>query len=358
MKGAYVCMWLNLKLENNETVRNFAMVSKSGFITMGRHIKNDNLSFVKKDWIGNRVHQGRFLNRNLEKNHGVKHILKWRLSPNPQFKEKFFDKWKAEVIDIVSLDEFESDNLIWLGHSSFYVSIDGKRMMFDPVFGNIPFVRRKSKLPASPSIFKDIDYLFISHDHFDHMDKSSIRTVCEQSPNIVVMCGLGVDDLVKKWLPNVKVVGMAWYQQFVDGGMKFTFMQSLHWSKRSAQDGGRRLWGAFVVESYSKKLYFSGDTGYGTHFKELPNLFGQIDYAIIGIGAYKPRWLMERNHISPIEALDAAEDMNAKMVIPMHYGTFNLSDEPLSDPPKVFKNEAIRRNMNFYIPNIGEMMRL
>ena len=79
---------------------------------------------------------------------------------------------------------------------------------------------------------------------------------------------------------------------------------------------------------------------------------------MIGIGAYKPRWLMERNHISPSEALDAAMDMNAGIVIPMHYGTFNLSDEPLSDPPKVFREEAIKRNINFYIPNIGEKMRL
>lgn len=325
---------------------------------MSKHIRNNDLPFIKKDWIGNRVYRGKFVNRNLAKNHGVKNVLKWRFSPNPQFKEKFFDKWRPEIEDVVSLDSLQGDTLIWLGHNSFYISIDGKRMIFDPIFWNIPFMRRKSKLPADPSVFKDIDYLFLSHDHFDHLDKKSVRRVCEQSPNIIVLCGLGVDELIRKWAPNVTVIGMAWYQQFIDGSMKFTFMPSQHWSKRSAKDGGKRLWGAFVVESYSKTLYYSGDTGYGEHFKELPNLFGKIDYALIGIGAYKPRWLMERNHISPDEALDAATDMHAGMIIPMHYGTFNLSDEPLSDPPKVFKTEAIKRKMKFYIPNIGERMKL
>lgn len=323
-----------------------------------RHIRNNDLPFIKQNWLGNRVHKGQFVNRNLANNHGVKSVLKWRLAPNPQFREKFFEKWRPDIVDVESLDSYSGDHLIWLGHNSFYMLVDGKRIMFDPIFGNIPFVRRKSKMPAEPKIFKDIDYLILSHDHFDHLDKKSVKQICEQSPNIIVLCGLGVDKLINRWLPNTKTVGMAWYQQFKDGGMKFTFLPSQHWSKRSAKDGGKRLWGAFVVESYSKTIYYSGDTGYGEHFKELPNLFGQIDYALIGIGAYKPKWLMERNHISPIEALDAARDMGARITIPMHYGTFNLSDEPLSDPPKVFRSEAIRRNMNVKIPKIGECVRL
>lgn len=325
---------------------------------MGQHIRNNDLPFIKKGWLGNRIHRGQFVNRNLSTNHGVKGVMRWRFSPNPQFKEKFFEKWRPEIEEIHSLDDYGGDHLIWLGHNSFYICMDGKKLMFDPIFGNIPFVRRKSKLPADPSVFKDIDYLLLSHDHFDHLDKKSVKRVCEQSPNIVVLCGIGVDDLIRRWLPKTTVVPMAWYQQFKDGSMKFTFLPSQHWSKRSAKDGGKRLWGAFVVEAYSKNLYYSGDTGYGEHFKEIPNLFGRIDYALIGIGAYKPRWLMERNHISPDEALDAAADMGARVTIPMHYGTFNLSDEPLSDPPRVFRDEAERRKMNYYIPNIGERMKL
>ncbi len=322
------------------------------------HVRNNNLPFIKKGWIGNRVHKGHFVNKNLSAKHGVKNVLKWRLSPNPHFKAKFFEKWEPKVQMIESLDSFDGDNMIWLGHNSFYMSVDGKRLMFDPVFGSIYFVRRRSKMPANPAIFKNIDYLMLSHDHFDHLDKKSVKQVCEQSPNIVVLCGMGVDELIRRWLPNVKVVPMAWYQQYKDGSMKFSFLPSQHWSKRSASDGGKRLWGAFVVESYSKSIYYSGDTGYGDHFKEIPNLFGRIDYALIGIGAYKPRWLMENNHISPYEAVLAAIDMKAGVTIPMHYGTFDLSDEPLSDPPIAFRGEAIRRNINYLIPDIGERVKI
>ncbi len=325
---------------------------------MNRHVQNNDLPFIKKGWIGNRVHKGKFVNRNLSKNHGVKSVLKWKLTPNEHFREKLFDKWSPKVQSVHSLDDSLGDNLIWLGHNSFYMSVDGKRMMFDPVFGSIYFVRRKSKMPADPAIFKDIDYLMLSHDHFDHLDKKSVKRVCEQSPNIIVLCGMGVDKLIKRWLPNTKVVPMAWYQQFQDGSMKFSFLPSQHWAKRSASDGGRRLWGAFVIESYSKTIYYSGDTGYGEHFKELPNLFGKIDYALIGIGAYKPRWMMEPNHISPYEAVQAAIEMGAAVTIPMHYGTFDLANEPLSDPPKVFKAEALRNSINHLIPDIGELVKL
>ncbi len=322
------------------------------------HIKNSNLPFIKEGWIGNRVHKGHFVNQNLSRNHGVKSVIKWRFTPNPHFREKLFDRWSPNVQQITELDCCGSDNLIWLGHNSFYMMIDGKRVMFDPVFGSIYFVRRRSKMPANPAIFKDIDYLMLSHDHFDHLDKKSIRQVCEQSPNIIVMCGLGVEELIRRWVPDVKVIPMAWYQQFKDGSMKFTFMPCVHWSKRSTNDGGKRLWGAFVMESYTKTIYYSGDTGYGTHFREIPNFFGRIDYALIGIGAYKPRWIMESNHISPYQAVQAAIEMKAAVTIPMHYGTFDLAEEPLSDPPKVFRSEAIKHNIGYLVPDIGECIRL
>lgn len=325
---------------------------------MGRHLRNNKLPFIRNGWIGNRVHKGHFVNKDLAMNHGVKNFLEWRFTPNPQFKEKFFENWSPEVYNIDSLDEIANDTLVWLGHSSFYIVIDGKRIMFDPIFGSIPFVKRKSKLPAKPSIFKDIDYIMISHDHFDHLDKKSIKEVCENSPNVIVLCGIGVDELILHWLPKTNVIPMAWYQQFKDGSMKFTFMPAKHWGKRSVQDGGKRLWGAFVVESYSKTIYYSGDTGYGTHFHEIPQLIGRIDYAIMGIGAYKPRWMMEKNHIGPDEAIQATIDMGAEVVIPMHYGTFDLSDEPMGDPPKVFRSEAQRRGVKFKIPIIGEQVRL
>jgi len=230
--------------------------------------------------------------------------------------------------------------------------------MFDPVFGNIPFVRRKSKFPADPDIFKEIDYLLISHDHFDHMDKPSITRLYENNPRMKVFCGLGMRDLIRGWLPDIQVIEAGWYQRWEEGRLKITFLPAQHWSKRSLNDGGLRLWGAFMLQTDDLSVYYGGDTGYSSHFTEIEELFGAPDYALLGIGAYKPRWFMQANHISPYDSLTAASQMKARITIPMHYGTFDLSDEPLSDPPAVFAEEAGKRNIQVKIPALGEIVKL
>lgn len=331
---------------------------------MSRHISNKDLPFIKEGWIGNRMHKGHFVNRNLSRNHGVKNVLKWRPVPNAQFREKFFERWNPPIHKLTSLEGSSEDYLVWLGHNSFFLNVGGKKILLDPVFGNIPFVKRQSKLPSDPKLFTNIDYILISHDHFDHLDKKSIKMVSAQSPKVLIIAGLRSEDLFTKWDLGVRYITMAWYQQLVLGDVKITFMPALHWSKRSVNDAGRRLWGAYMIQYKCKKdgsernMYYSGDTGYSEHFREVPRLFQKVDYALMGIGAYKPRWMMERNHMSPLEAVWGAIDMGAGVTIPMHYGTFNLSVEPLSDPPKVFDTEAKRHNIRHLIPNIGERVNL
>ena len=277
---------------------------------------------------------------------------------NPQRKEKRREKWDPQPEYLHTLDHIREDSLVWLGHNSFFMQFGGKRLMFDPVFGNIPFVRRRSKLPVNPDIFRDIDYLLLSHDHFDHLDKRSIVRLYGNNPGMKAFCGLGVGELLKKWFPEMSVIESGWYQQIEDGGLKLTFLPAQHWSKRSVHDGGQRLWGAFMLQANGISVYYSGDTGYSKHFTEIPELFGAPDYALLGIGAYKPRWFMQPNHISPYDSLKASVEMNAKLTIPMHYGTFDLSDEPLSDPPRVFEEEARKHRIPVIIPNLGEVVKI
>lgn len=320
---------------------------------------NAELPVVKKGWRGNVVVNGRFNNLSHRAKHGLGSVLKWRFSPNPQRKEKKLEKWNPPVHYLHTLKEMTDNSLVWLGHNSFFLQLSGKRILFDPVFGNIPFVKRKSNLPVlTADVFKHIDYLLISHDHYDHMDKKSIIQVCKNNPNITLFCGLGVGKLIKKWVGNIKIIEAGWYQQICDDKLKITFLPCQHWGKRWASDGGKRLWGAYMVQSEDLALYYSGDTGYSSHFKEVGKLFKKVDYALVGIGAYKPRWFMQPNHISPYEALDAANDMNAGVVIPMHYGTFDLADEPLSDPPAVFRSEAKKRGATIIVPHLGEVLEL
>lgn len=328
---------------------------------MGEQIcfrRNERLTTVHPQWRGNPVVRGRFFNRQHRYRPGMGSMLKWRFASNPQRKEKLSTPWNPPVNYLHSLDGVVGDSLIWLGHNSFFLQLDGKRILFDPVFAGIPFVRRRSEFPAHPDIFTEIDYLLISHDHFDHLDRKSIARLLRNNPQMKLFCGLGTGQLVKSWFPQLEVVEAGWYQQLSSDSLKITFLPAQHWSKRSLGDGGQRLWGAFLIESHTLSLYYSGDTGYSSHFAEHFQLFGAPDYALVGIGAYKPRWFMRPNHISPSEAVRAAREMQAGLLIPMHYGTFDLSDEPLHDPPHVFAEEAKRHNIRIAIPELGEVVKL
>ena len=328
---------------------------------MGERItfrRNEGLITVKPYWRGNPVIKGRFVNRQHRASQGIGNVMKWRFCLNPQRKEKRRENWAPQVFSLYNLEQVAGDAMVWLGHNSFFMQLAGKRIMFDPVFGNIPFVRRQSVFPADPDIFQEIDYLLLSHDHFDHMDKPSIVRLYRNNPSMKVFCGLGTGELIKGWLPEIEVIEAGWYQQLDCGTLRMTFLPAQHWSKRSLSDGGLRLWGAFMLEGNGLSVYYGGDTGYSSHFTEIQELFGAPDYALLAIGAYKPRWFMQPNHISPYDSLTASSQMQAQVTIPMHYGTFDLSDEPLSEPPAVFADEARKRGIRVMIPSLGEVVKL
>ena len=194
---------------------------------MGEHIcfrRNERLATVNPYWRGNPMVRGRFFNRQHRFRPGMGSVLKWRLSPNPQRKEKKTVKWDPKVCYLRSLDAVVGDSLIWLGHNSFFLQLAGKRIMFDPVFGSIPFVKRQSEFPANPDIFTEIDYLLVSHDHFDHLDKQSIARLLKNNPQMKLFCGLGTGELIQGWFPEMKVIEAGWYQQMEDEGYENVFV--------------------------------------------------------------------------------------------------------------------------------------
>lgn len=321
-------------------------------------VKNEKLVTIHPRWRGNPTVNGRFFNREHRWQPGVDMVTRWRFTRNPWHLAKKYIRWNPKVHPLTSLDEVKDNSLIWLGHNTFFFQLGGKRLIIDPVFGSFPFVKRESPCPAVPEIFRNIDYLLISHDHFDHLDKLSVRKLVMQNPSMKLFCGLGTGELLKSWFPQLETVEAGWYQQYTDGDLTLTFLPAQHWSKRSVNDGGARLWGAFMIQVAGMTIYNSGDTAYAKHFRELPEFFPHIDYCMIGIGAYQPRFFMKPNHISPFDALTASQEMKACITIPMHYGTFNLSDEPMFNPPYVFAQEAERRGMKVLIPELGEIIKL
>lgn len=201
---------------------------------MGEHIcfrRNERLATVNPHWRGNPVVRGKFVNRQHRFRPGMGSVLKWRLSPNPQRKEKKSVKWSPKLNYLRSLDGVVGNSLIWLGHNSFFLQLGRKRIMFDPVFGDIPFVKRQSDFPANPDIFTDIDYLLISHDHFDHLDKQSVARLVKNNPGMKLFCGLGTGELIKGWFPELEVTEAGWYQQIEDDGLKITFLPAQHWEQ-------------------------------------------------------------------------------------------------------------------------------
>ncbi len=313
------------------------------------HIKNENLKTVKDDWKGTPLDQKeRFVNVEHPFLPSTFELLKWQLSSNKFSEEKKNDKQRLKVLDPTDFLNSEKDGILWLGHASIYIRLKGKTILIDPVFGEPSFVKRFVEVPNPIEKIKQIDYILLSHDHRDHCDETTLKQLADKFPNAKFLGGLRMNELFKDWTINKNETKNAgWYQQFEsnDENLKITFVPVRHWSRRGLFDTNYRLWGGFVIESGDTKIYHGGDSGYGSHYKELGETFGEIDYFIVGIGAYEPRWFMKANHNNPADVVRAFQDAKAKFLIPMHYGTFDLSDEPPSQPLSFLKEEAKKANI-------------
>ena len=301
------------------------------------HVHNPKLRTIKDGWMGTPIDgQKKFSNIEFPFTPRTSDVLKWAFSKNPQRQEKKQDDFRLTPTNDTTFKSHSNDCVIWLGHSTFFIRLNGINILIDPVFFDIPFVRRYVSHAFTPETFNGLHYLIISHDHQDHCQKKSVRRIVEENPNMEVLTGLNMETLLRPWCKNLSIQMAGWYQQYnTPENIEIYFLPSRHWSKRGLRDDNKRLWGAFVIRSKEKTIYFSGDSGYGSHFREVKTLFQRIDIAIIGIGAYKPEWFMHPNHVSPTDAVNAFHDMEARILIPMHFGTFDISDEPIGEPLRV-----------------------
>jgi L-ascorbate metabolism protein UlaG (beta-lactamase superfamily) len=175
------------------------------------------------------------------------------------------------------------------------------------------------------------------------MDENSLRKIAKKFPHAAFLAGLRSEDVLKDWTtPTNTVMTAGWFQKFdiPDDRVKIYFLPARHWSRRSLLDTNWRLWGSYIIQVGGKTIYFGGDSAYSESYKEIGALFPRIDYFIVGIGAYEPRWFMEPIHKDPEESVQSFIDANGGTLIPMHYGTFDLSDEPPSQPLERLRNAA------------------
>jgi L-ascorbate metabolism protein UlaG (beta-lactamase superfamily) len=316
--------------------------------------KNKDLETVWEEWEkkgGNPTDEnGLFLN--YDTNGYVKatfgKVMKWQTSKNEYKPRKNNETQGTEVIKDDSFLNSKEDMIVMLGHASVFVRLAGKQILIDPLLGNVPVPnltflsssKRFSAFPIDPQKLINLDYILISHSHYDHCDKSSLKLLQKQNPNAKILTGLRMQELMQSWMPKHEIQEAGWFQKYItDNQIEIVFVPSCHWSNRGLNDANETLWGGFLIKSSSKTIYFSGDSGYGngTHFKKIGELFPNIDLALIGAGAFAPTWFMKYNHQGPSDTVRAFQDCRAKRLIPFHFGTFDLSDEPLNEPAVVLE---------------------
>ena len=256
--------------------------------------------------------------------------------------------------DLAAIKAARDDaRVTWIGHATLLAQFPGLNVLTDPIWSATP-----SPVPAlgpkrfvAPGValddLPDIDVVVISHNHYDHMDLPTLKALAAINPRTLFLVPLGnAEVLLDAGIERVRA--LDWGQTVEFNHYKIVALPTQHWSKRSLLDTNRSLWSSWAVIGESKRFYFAGDTGYFKGFKAIGERYGPFDLVAVPIGAYAPRAMMRATHMNPEEAMLAAVDLKAKHALAIHYGTFDLSDEPLAEPPSRFKQAA---SVNGYDPS-------
>ncbi|NOT57893.1 MAG: MBL fold metallo-hydrolase [Deltaproteobacteria bacterium] len=224
-----------------------------------------------------------------------------------------------------------SASVTWVGHSTFVVHDDDDIFLTDPQFNTRALIPKRHHPPGVPiSSIPGSAFAVVSHNHYDHLDAYTVETLPDSVTWFVPM---GLADWFRK-KGRKGVVELNWWQTAQHGRWKVTCVPVQHWSQRIEQGQNSTLWCGWVISSGERTYYFGGDTGYFHGFTEVGKRFGPIDVAMIPIGAYEPRWIMRYSHLNPREAYQAFLDLKARWMVPCHWGTFDLTDEPIDEPPR------------------------
>lgn len=258
----------------------------------------------------------------------------------------------------LNLDE---NVLIWMGHSTYFIQLDGKKMLVDPVLSGyaspVSFTTRafKGSDIYSTDDIPEIDYLFLSHDHWDHMDYKTLKKLKPKIKKVIT--GLGNGAHLEHWGFNPEIITEGdWYQQFdFDPGFRVTITPARHFSGRGLKRN-QTLWASFVLKTPSSSLFIGGDSGYDTHFKVIGDQYGPFDLAILENGQYNENW--RYIHMLPGEQFKAANDLNAKTILPVHSGKFTLALHDWDEPFRKIHQLADKHNTRVIAPKIGEKVNL
>ncbi|CAG9622047.1 MBL fold metallo-hydrolase [Sutcliffiella rhizosphaerae] len=270
-------------------------------------------------------------------------------------------KVPVSVIDWNAIKS-EEDTLTWFGHSAFLLSIDNKKILVDPMLGKVAspvsFVGSKRYSENMLRIIDDmppIDAVFITHDHYDHLDYPSIKKLKNKVGHFFVPHGVGAH--LSRWgVAKEKITEFSWWDETEFEGLTIAFTPSKHFSGRGVFNGNSSLWGGWVIIGKQTRFYTSGDGGYDVHFKEIGRRYGPFDITLMEGGQYDKRWSWV--HMTPEEAVQAHLDVNGKNMMLIHWGAFTLAYHGWTDPVERALIKSAEVNVNQITPNLGETVTL
>lgn len=249
--------------------------------------------------------------------------------------------------------------MAWLGHSSIFLRMNGKNILIDPIFSRysspVPMIGPK-RFPGeaiTPAQLPAIDLVLITHNHYDHLDRATIRALDGQVTRYVAPTGVG-KNLRRFGIDPSKITELGWYEGFDVDGLEVICTPSQHNSSRTMLDWNRTLWGSFVLKDGTYTVFDSGDGGFGNHFSDIRARYGAPDLAIIECGQYGERW--HATHMFPEESVQACRMLEAKLAVPVHWGAYVLSNHPWDDPPRRFRQRAEELNQPFRIPVLNQLI--
>ncbi|MEM8848382.1 MAG: MBL fold metallo-hydrolase, partial [Bacteroidota bacterium] len=270
----------------------------------------------------------------------------------------------AKGLDVVKMDSLQIVNssapstLYWFGHSSFLLQLQDKVILIDPMFGEVPAPhpllgnkRFSTELPLEVEKIPEIDMVILSHDHYDHLDYGSIQKLKDKVKMFYAPLGVGVH--LEEWgVEKERIVELDWWQETAYKDVKLVCTPAQHFSGRGFSDRAKTLWSSWVIQSNGENIFFSGDSGYAEHFKQIGEKYGPFDFAMIECGQYNRLW--PDIHMFPEETAQAGVDVKAERIMPIHWGAFKLALHTWTDPIKRVAKKSEELGVKLVAPKIGE----
>lgn len=283
-------------------------------------------------------------------------VLKDFIRGNPNGKPNW--SIPVESLNTGNLEDEEKIKITWFGHSTVLLELEGKRILLDPMFSQTPSPfplfggKRYSKiLPSEIENLPPIDLVLISHDHYDHLDYDSIMKLKDKVEQFCVP--LGVGSHLEFWgVDKEKIREYDWWSEAQFDGLRLVAAPTRHFSGRGLFDRNTTLWCSWVIIGEHTKVYFSGDGGYGPHFKEIGEKYGPFDLTLMECGQYDKRW--SAIHMIPEETAEAHLDLKGKIMIPIHWSAFSLALHDWTDPIERVTKAARKSQIDIFTPKIGE----